>query len=197
MARLELWRGNEREVITLEGSRLSVGQLTGNDVALDDDTVSRLHGVFEEFRAGWSVRDLSSRNGTYINGDRIFGERALRDGDEVRMGRHRLVYRADRPELSPATAAPESVPELTARERDVLIALCRPLLAGDVFTEPASIRDISASLSVTEAAVKQHLARLYDKFSVFDRGERRRVRLANEAMRRGAISYGDLIGPDP
>jgi len=94
--------------------------------------------------------------------------------------------------VSSATAATEPPPELTRREREVLVALCRTVLSGDVFTEPASIREIAASLFVTENAVKQHLLRLYDKFAIHGEGERRRVRLANEAVRRGAVTIASL-----
>jgi hypothetical protein len=87
---------------------------------------------------------------------------------------------------------PDVVQELTRRERDVLLALCRPVLDGDVFTEPASVREIAAALVVTEAAVKQHLLHLYDKFGIDDPGTRRRLLLAREAMRRGAVTLGDV-----
>jgi DNA-binding CsgD family transcriptional regulator len=90
------------------------------------------------------------------------------------------------------TEAGAPPPELTNRERDVLDQLCRPLLAGAVFTEPASSREIAAALVVTEAAVKQHLLRLYEKFGIAGDGEKRRVRLANEAMARAAITRADL-----
>ena len=85
---------------------------------------------------------------------------------------------------------------MTQRERDVLVALCRPLLTGDAFTEPASIRAIAAELVVSEAAVKQHLSRLYVKFDVGGDGERKRVQLANAAVSRGAVKLGDLRGGD-
>ena len=81
---------------------------------------------------------------------------------------------------------------MTARERDVLIALCRPLLARDMFTEPASTRAIADELVITQAAVKQHLVNLFDKFGVAPDDDHRRARLANEALRRGAISLTDL-----
>ena len=51
----------------------------------------------------------------------------------------------------------------------MLVVLCRPLLARDLFTEPASIRAIAAELVVSEAAVKQHLVNMYDKFEVGQR----------------------------
>ena len=62
-----------------------------------------------------------------------------------------------------------------------------------MFTEPASTRSIADELVITPAAVKQHLANLYDKFDVPADGSRR-ARLANEALRRGAISVSQLRG---
>lgn len=77
----------------------------------------------------------------------------------------------------------------------MLIALCRPVLSGDVFTEPASVTEIAGELVVTEAAVKQHLIRLYDKFDLHERRQHRRVVLANAAVRRGAVAVADLRTP--
>ncbi|MGH8682826.1 MAG: hypothetical protein ACREVP_15115, partial [Burkholderiales bacterium] len=88
----------------------------------------------------------------------------------------------------------KKLPELTRRERDVLAALCRPLARGAAFTEPASIHDVADALGVSEAAVKQHLAHLYDKFGIFEGDERRRVRLANVALGEGAVSRQGLDG---
>jgi tetratricopeptide (TPR) repeat protein len=81
----------------------------------------------------------------------------------------------------------KKLPELTRRERDVLAALCRPLARRAAFTEPASIHDVAGALGVSEAAVKQHLTHLYDKFGIFEGDERRRVRLANVALTEGAV----------
>ena len=75
----------------------------------------------------------------------------------------------------------------------MLVALCRPLLARDMFTEPASTRAIADELVVTQAAVKQHLGNLYDKFGVAA-ADHRRTRLANEAIRRSAVTLADLRG---
>ena len=74
----------------------------------------------------------------------------------------------------------------------MLVVLCRPLLARDLFTEPASTREIATELVVSEAAVKQHLANLYDKFGVGRGDDHRRARLANEALRRGVVSLAEL-----
>ena len=187
MSRARDWR------LSLDGDRMTVGKSAENDVPLPDDpTASRLHAVLERFPAGWCVADLGSSNGTWLNGARIWSPQPLRHGDEVRVGQTRLVFR-DFAEVGGApTDTEEAPPSLTVRERDVLVALCRPLLARDMFTEPASTRAIADELVITQAAVKQHLANLFDKFGVASAQSNRRVRLANDALRRGAVSIADL-----
>jgi hypothetical protein len=195
---LEVWVDGARERIPLEGERITIGQSATNDLALPfDRTVSRVHAVLERVASRWCVRDVASRNGTFVNGERIWGERPLRQGDEIRVGGVRLVAHVEDPGgTADATVGAESGPRLTPREREVLVALCRPMMAGDVFREPASVRQIAGELVVTEAAVKQHLSRLYDKFEVFER-EGRRSRLANAAIRRGAVSTAEILERPP
>jgi DNA-binding CsgD family transcriptional regulator len=196
---VEVWQPQGRDVVVLDAERLSVGKARSNDIVLDSDpTVSRMHAVLERFAGGWCVRDMAARNGTFVNGQRLLGDRQLRGGDEIRLGATRLVFMAEG--LDPddtETQAARSAPALTPRERDVLVALCLPLASGDVFTEPAPIRQIADSLVVTEAAVKQHLLHLYDKFGIYSGPGTRRVRLANEAIRRGAIGVGELRAAAP
>jgi predicted component of type VI protein secretion system len=194
-AYVELWVKDSRDRIALSGDRVAIGQSPSNDISLPfDRRVSRIHAVLESLPPGWCIRDLSSRNGTFLNGNRIWGDQPLRPGDEIRVGETTLVFRMDPPvEAEEATAGVEEAPELTRRERDVLLALCAPLVSQDTFREPASIRQIAQSLVVTEAAVKQHLIRLYDKFGIRDREESRRVRLANDAIRRGALSMAEIV----
>lgn len=195
---LEVWKPSGRELIPLSGERVTLGKASTNTVPLDHDpTVSRLHAIMENHGSAWSIRDLGSRNGTYINGEKIEAERVLRSGDELRLGKSRLVYlvarQADEP-LDEATIVPDTAalpPRLTRREFDVLVVLCRPLVSDDPFPEPASVRGMAGELFVTEAAVKQHLQNLYDKFAIPAEGDRR-VRLANEALRRGAVTIAQL-----
>lgn len=85
--------------------------------------------------------------------------------------------------------------ELTRREKDVLVALCRPLSTEDVVAQPASVREIAAELVVTEAAVKQHLIHLYDKLGIAEGGERRRVTLAREAVKLGLVAAPERSSP--
>ena len=191
---VEVWLPEGLQVVILDTDHATVGSAATNCVVVPSDpSVSRLHAVFERFEPGWSLRDLGSSNGTFVNGERLANARVLRPADEIRMGRTRLVFRGDPSATGgPDTIATEPAPSLTRRERDVLIALCRPVLSGDVFTEPASVADIASELVVSEAAVKQHLVHLYDKFDLHERGQHRRVVLANAAVRRGAVALADL-----
>jgi len=192
---LEIWaNGRLPERVALEGERVAIGRASSNEIALDfDSAVSRLHAVIERYPAGWCVRDVGSANGTLLNGERIVGEQLLHAGDEIRVGATRLIFKAREGEAIAGTLhVEESPPELTRRERDVLIALCRPLVGGEVFAQPATIAEIACDLVVTDAAVKFHVANLYHKFGIRESGLGRRALLANEAIKRGAISQAEL-----
>jgi FHA domain len=200
---LEVWKPSGRQLIPLGSERVTVGKSSNNVVSLDhDSTVSRVHAVLEKLGYAWSVRDVGSRNGTYINGEKISTERVLRSGDELRIGKSKLVFwevrDADEMTVGEATvsvAPTQPPPRLTPRELEVLVVLCRPLVSGDPFPEAVSVRQMAQELFVTEAAIKQHLQNLYDKFAVAPEGERR-VRLANEAIRRGAVTLKMLRDKD-
>jgi DNA-binding NarL/FixJ family response regulator len=196
-AHIELMSATRSWRIDLRPTRVTVGSADENDIALSDDaTASRLHAVLEPFAAGWCVTDLGSSNGTWVNGERVWASRRLRHGDEIRIGHTRLLLRDPSQHGAAVTEVEEAPPSLTARELDVLVALCRPLLDRDLFTEPASTRAIADELVITQAAVKQHLANLYDKFGVGVGDVNRRVALANEALRRGAVSLSHLRAAD-
>ncbi len=181
-------------LVVLDQDRITVGREPHNHVPLSGDTkASRMHASFERYGTGWCLHDLGSRNGTFVNGQRIWRERVLHEGDEIRIGDARILFHTGTGSGSPAlTEAGAGILRLTPREYDVLAALCSPILAGDMFTGPASTRDIAQTLVVTQAAVKQHLSNLYDKFGVDGAAEQRRTRLANEAMSRGVLTLPDL-----
>src|SRR5699024_5167595 len=77
----------------LDDAEVPTGRGPDRDIFLDDVTVSRKHAVFSRDGHGFAVRDVGSLNGTYVNKERI-DQATLRTGDEVQIGKFRLVYYA-------------------------------------------------------------------------------------------------------
>ena len=176
------------EVVPLRGDVTTVGRGMHVDVRLDDPSVSRLHAEIVRRGPYYYVSDLGlSRNGTRVNG-RPVARRLLDDGDVVTFGAARCrIAGLPREELSNESELRRSAaPELTRRELDVLVSLCRPALSEDAFVTPASPREIAQDMVVSEAAVKQHLVRLYQKFRI-PPGPNRRTRLANAVITLGLV----------
>jgi len=75
----------------LDNELTQVGRRPDSDIFLDDVTVSRRHAEFYRHGGSFAVRDVGSLNGTYVNRERI-EEAALAGGDEVQIGKFRLVF---------------------------------------------------------------------------------------------------------
>ncbi len=76
----------------LDQDEVLAGRHPECDIFLDDISVSRRHASFTRTAGGFAVTDLGSLNGTYVNRDRIDGQITLTGGDEVRLGKYRLIY---------------------------------------------------------------------------------------------------------
>ena len=177
------------EVFVLSDAITTVGRGEGVDISLDDPSVSRLHAEIVRRGPYFYVSDLGlSVNGTRVNG-RPVAQRVLIDGDVLSFGtaRTRVAGLGQSGESEQTVELRRiSAPDLTRRELEVLTALCRPALQQDAFVAPATAHDIAEELVVTEAAVKQHLLRLYQKFRIGE-GVNRRARLANEVISAGVV----------
>jgi hypothetical protein len=174
--------------IPLRQDVTTVGRGRFVDVQLADPSVSMLHAEIVCRGPYVYVTDLGlSRNGTRVNG-RLVARRLLADGDVVTFGsaRCRVGGLAIEDLCADAELRRPAAPELTRRELDVVTSLCRPALSDAAFVAPATAREIAVDLVVTEAAVKQHLLRLYQKFRIAE-GVNRRVRLANEVVALGLV----------
>jgi len=75
----------------LDEDVVTAGRHPESEIFLDDITVSRRHVEFRRTADGFTVSDVGSLNGTYVNRDRI-DEAVLANGDEVQIGKFRLVY---------------------------------------------------------------------------------------------------------
>jgi hypothetical protein len=159
-----------------------------------DDQVSGLHAELKQLGGELTlVDDGLSRNGSYVNGERVHGRRRLRDGDRLQFGRTVvLVRRPTDGEHRPTAVAINAVSpptDLSARQREVLTALCRPLMGSNPFAAPASNRQIAEELFLSVPAVKLHLCALFDKFGVEDLPQNeKRLALVGRARASGVIA---------
>ena len=70
---------------------VTIGRAPEADLFFDDVTVSRRHAEIRSGAQGWSIRDVGSLNGTYVNRKRV-DDRRLAGGDELQIGRFRFVF---------------------------------------------------------------------------------------------------------
>jgi pSer/pThr/pTyr-binding forkhead associated (FHA) protein len=199
--------GSGEQVLTsLTGrERVTIGREPGCDIDLTGDPeASRLHAEIELIGGAWVIADDGlSRNGTFVNGERIQGRRRLADRDLVLAGGTGVLFRdpaaaqaagAPAPDPTVAAAGGASVPELGDTQRKVLLALCRPLAAGPSYAAaPASNQEIADEVVISVAAVKSNLRVLFTKFGVdAEPQNRKRAALADRALASGVIHPSDF-----
>src|SRR6185312_17430517 len=84
--------GRAGEHFIPEGEQTTIGRSPDCDVFLDDVTVSRKHAVLVQADGIFSIEDLGSLNGTFVNRKRIDAPTKLESGDEVQIGKYRMSY---------------------------------------------------------------------------------------------------------
>ena len=82
----------ERCTLPTEGAILGRDILFFPGGPIDDPQLSRRHVEVKPHRDGWVVKDLGGRNGTWINGQRLFGEQKLEPGDVIRIGSTLVIH---------------------------------------------------------------------------------------------------------
>ncbi|MBS1884696.1 MAG: FHA domain-containing protein [Actinobacteria bacterium] len=176
---------------------VTIGRGEACDVRLlRDPEVSRLHAELEHLGGTWVVVDDGlSRNGTFVNGERISGRHRLAGGDVLRCGDSLLTFRdpstASYDSTRPAADTPAT--PITESQRRVLVALCRPLYGGGTYAMPAGNKEIADELVLTVGAVKGHLRALFERFGVEDLPQnRKRLRLVERAVETGVIDLREL-----
>jgi pSer/pThr/pTyr-binding forkhead associated (FHA) protein len=190
--------GGQRLVVLPDEGDASIGRDAENMVPIPwDPQVSALHAELRRAGSRWLVVDDGlSRNGTFVNEERVTGRRRLRDGDQLRVGGTVLAFRqpaADRRQSTMVAAARPLSLELSPAQRRVLVALCRPYAHGEEFARPATNQEIAEELTLSVAAVKTHLRTLFVRFQLDGLAQNeKRARLAQDALRAGIVSPSEL-----
>lgn len=191
--------GEQRIVVIEEGTaELWVGRGEAAGLRLDwDGEVSALHAQIEVIAGECTLLDDGlSRNGSFVNTERVHGRRRLRDGDALRFGQTTVLYRRPGESAPEATALAREVPPaatISPGQRRVLLALCRPFKDGSAFATPPTNQAIAAELHLSVDAVKTHMRALFEKLELEDLPQnRKRVALVERAMQSGVVAPRDL-----
>jgi len=200
-----LYRDGEeaQRILTLADvpERLTIGRAPESGLALEwDAEVSRVHAALERVGNEWTlVDDGSSRNGSWLEGERLHGRARLRDGDAFRVGRTVVVFRSPsgHESLRTATAQFDAPPAVSEAQRRVLVALCRPYFERD-FAVPASNRAIADELVIGVETVKTHMKALFEAFGLGELPQhQKRAALAQRALETAIVSRTARCGPEP
>lgn len=189
----------EQVILPVEANaELWVGRGGSADVRLEwDEEVSALHAQIEVVRDECTlVDDGLSRNGSFVNEERVHGRRHLRDSDSLRFGQTVVTYRCPGEDAPEATAIASEMPAaatVSPAQRKVLVALCRPYKDGDSFATPATNQQIGEELHLSVDAVKTHMRALFEKLGVGDIPQnQKRVALVERALQSGIVSRREL-----
>jgi pSer/pThr/pTyr-binding forkhead associated (FHA) protein len=188
--------GAGRQVLHELDGQITVGRGADCDVALGwDREVSRLHAQLERVGGQWVlVDDGLSRNGSFVNGERVVGRRVLRNGDRLVFGETPVIYRAPGTAGGSSTIGVTTSPaavNLTPTQKQILVALCRPV-RDSAFATPLTNKEIAEEVSLSVDAVKAHLRTLFERFGLEDLPQnQKRARLAAIALLQGIVTQRD------
>lgn len=169
--------------IPLQKATISVGRAPGNDVVIDNLAVSGHHARLLLDQDHYVVEDMSSLNGTFVNNQRIRRSQ-LKDGDEIMIGKHSLVYHeeggvsaavlpaADKTQQLPS--APDATVVLDTKKRREFLAK-----ATSIATEGASAeaKEKVGCLTVLDGKTDQREYILTSKLCVIGKSEMASVKL--------------------
>lgn len=184
-------------IVPLAGRQMTIGRREDDDIALDwDKQVSRLHAQIERVKGDWClVDDGLSRNGSFVNTERIAGKRRLVDGDRLCFGTTVMLYRAPAAARVESTVGvSDSLPSVQLSEirRKILIALARPV-ARSAFATPATNQQIADEVCLSVDAVKAHLRILFEQFGLSELPQnQKRATLAATILLNGVVAPHEL-----
>ena len=190
--------GGEQEIVSIDpGKEIWVGRGEAAGLRLGwDGEVSSLHAQIVVIRDECTlIDDGLSRNGSFVNEERVLGRRRLHDGDVLRFGRTQATFRRPGARAAETVIAtgPPTAALITPAQRNVLAALCRPYKDQDNFATPATNREIAAALFISLDAVKSHMRALFEAFGTGDLPQnRKRAALAEQALQSGLIQRREL-----
>lgn len=121
--RVKTPKREDQNIRLADGQTLKVGRDEGNELVIEDFSVSRMHASFTASANGVVLADLGSRNGTFVNGDRIVSLRDLSSGDIIDIGPVKIAIEIRSNEIINSLSANFSSRAMTAELRPVSVTV--------------------------------------------------------------------------
>ena len=104
---------------TMTAQQMFIGRLQDNDIVIDNLSVSRKHAVIKATREGYTITDLGSKNGTYVN-DEPIQSTILNNGDVITIGKYKILFQTQSNELTTTVDMDQTViiPNFHKKEQD-------------------------------------------------------------------------------
>ncbi len=177
----------------------SLGRGETNAIRLTDRNVSRKHAILKKENGSWALADLQSYNGTFVNNERVVGDRPIGSGDVMMLGDYRLIL-ADEALAAPGDNKPSgpSLPVQYRPNRLVVVVGPAPGTEFPLDKEQFTIgRSEEATISINHSSVSRIHAELIalggGRFEIIDKGSANGIRVNGVELKRGILEAGDAL----
>ncbi len=178
----------------------TLGRGETNAIRLTDRNVSRKHSVLKKTDAGWVLSDQQAYNGTFVNNERVVGDRSVGSGDVMMLGDYRLIL-TDEAAMSATDPSKPAGPVLPVQYRpNRLVIVVGPApgtefpLDKDHFTIG---RSEEATISINHSSVSRIHAELHTlgggRYEIIDKASANGIRVNGVELKRGILEAGDAL----
>jgi pSer/pThr/pTyr-binding forkhead associated (FHA) protein len=178
----------------------SLGRGETNAIRLTDRNVSRKHAALKKNGVAWVLADLQSYNGTFVNNERVVGERNVNSGDVMMVGDYRLILTDETQTAGtglPGQASP-ALPVQYRPNRLVIVVGPNPGTEFPLDKDNFTIgRSEEATISINHSSVSRIHAELIalggGRFEIIDKGSANGIRVNGVELKRGILEAGDAL----
>jgi pSer/pThr/pTyr-binding forkhead associated (FHA) protein len=190
----------KQTALPLAHEEYGLGRGESNAIRLTDRNISRTHAILKKTSEVWSLKDLQSYNGTFVNGVRVVGEQTLGTGDLVQIGDYRLELIDDA--TLPVAAVPGAPPApAPAHQRpNRLVVVVGPVPGAEFPLDKESFtigRSEEATISINHSSVSRVHAELIPigngRFEIVDKASANGIRINGVELKRGILEAGDAL----
>ncbi|MFZ5894243.1 MAG: FHA domain-containing protein [Myxococcota bacterium] len=192
-----------KTVVHLVRDEYGLGRAEENAIRLTERNISRLHAQLERKNEHWALRDLSSYNGCYVNGQRVSGAQELNHGDLIQVGDYRLSLEneallVNEQDATATVPAPRTAVPSSSVDRLVMLLGPNPGSEFELTAKRMVIgRGEDCDISLNHASVSRVHAELHPlgdgRYEILDRQSANGVRVNGVELPRSFVDARDVI----